>query len=269
MNEWWIYLKVFFVIVFGFVFSMFIVKYFGRKAIKNYKTGIESAQEAQRIAFLGTLASGFAHEVRNPLATLVINLQLLGEEWRNPITERERIAYKKIEVILKEVRELERIFNDFIRFARGYKLNPERSDINQIIIEVLSSINGYPNIRYHKNLADALPPISIDRYLVKHAIYNIIKNAQEAIGENGGDITLKTTRDKRDVVIEVSDTGCGIPQENKDKLFNMFFTTKKDNTGLGLSTAKKIIEAHSGLIEFESTLGKGSTFRLRLPIRLT
>lgn len=225
------------------------------------------ARESERLAFLGTLASGLAHEIRNPLSALNINLQLLEEQWRHPVTEREQHGYRKILMLVKEVHKIEQIFNDFLRFAKEHKLNLEKTQVNNLIEEALQTLDTQvrkDRILTVKQFADD-PWIYLDPDLMRQALINILRNSYQAM-PNGGKLTVQTRREKDRLIIRISDTGAGIPQEIQDKVFTMFFSTKKGGTGLGLSTSKKIVEAHGGKIGFESRPG-GTTFEISLPVR--
>jgi signal transduction histidine kinase len=222
----------------------------------------------QRLEFLGQLAGGLAHEIKNPLSTLNINLQLLKEDWKNAQTTKEIRTLKKVEVLLKEVRRLEEIVNDFLRYARGGDLTLEEAGVNAVLEEITTFIApraAKTNVNILKSVAADLPPCRLDRDKFKQALLNIILNGIEAM-PRGGELMLKTYRGKgRAVVVEVIDTGEGIPPDRMPKIFQAYFSTKKGGTGLGLATTKRIIEEHDGTVDVVSEVGKGSSFKIILP----
>ena len=244
--------------------------FYVRKAIEKTKNLEKRAINSERLAFIGTLAGGLAHEIKNPLSTLNINLQLLQEELESMTGENSKRVYMKTQVLQKEVQRLEQILNDFLRFARGQKLELKDHDINEILDEVADFVT--PEIKQKKILIlksyDAdLPQCHLDSNLIKQAILNIIINAEQAM-ENGGELMIRTSKDKKYIQIDITDTGPGIPKDIIDKIFQAYFSTKKTGTGLGLPTAKRIIEDHRGTISVQSEEGKGTNFSIKLPTNL-
>ncbi|MBE7444516.1 MAG: two-component sensor histidine kinase [Planctomycetia bacterium] len=225
---------------------------------------------SERLAFFGTMAGGLAHEIKNPLSTLSINLQLLLEDVQSMTGENCKKVRIRIQALQREIQRLEEILNDFLRFAKGQKLELEESDINEVVDEVVDFVT--PETKQKKILIlksyDAyLPPCRIDRNLIKQAILNIIINAEQAM-ENGGELMIRTSGNKKYLQIDIADTGHGIPQDLTEKIFQVYFSTKKTGTGLGLPTAKRIIEEHKGTISVQSEEGKGSNFSIQLPVDL-
>lgn len=231
------------------------------------------AEEARRVreeeqaALMSTLSGGLAHELRNPLSTLSMNLQLLREEWGNPITEREQRSRKRIDVLLREVKRLEEVLNEFLAFSAGHKLNRAPVGLNDLVSELLDLLAPQAErsgIRLRRSLAPALPRVQADASLLRSAILNLLVNAQQAMPK-GGEIEVSTAANDAHVVLTVHDTGEGIAPENVEKIFNLYFSTKPGGTGLGLPMAKRIVEEHGGSISVESRPGEGSKFTVRLP----
>lgn len=229
----------------------------------------ERIKRTERLAFLGTLAGGLAHEIRNPLSTLKVNLELLKEDWEKAETPKEQKAYKKILLLLQEVSRLEDILADFLKYAGKYILNLEQHHLNNLLDEVLDLMQedlAKQHIRLLKYYNNSLPIMKLDNKLIKQAFLNIIKNACEAM-PRGGELMIKTScPDKETVQIDIIDTGEGIPSDIIDKIFDAYFSTKKTGTGLGLAITKRIIEEHNGSIEVISEPHKGSYFIIRLPV---
>ncbi|HZL71675.1 MAG TPA: ATP-binding protein [Planctomycetota bacterium] len=242
-----------------------------RRALR--RQSVRDRQEAQRTreeehaALIGTLASGLAHEIRNPLGTLSLNLQLLQEDWADPVSDREQKSARKIGVLLKEVRHLENILNEFLKFAAKPRLNLERVNLNKILEELLDFITpqaAHANVRLIRHLSPAAPPAQIDPERIRQSLLNLLLNALQAMPK-GGDLEVSTEPAPGHCRIRVRDTGVGIPPEHIDQIFNLYFSTKPAGTGLGLPMAKKIVDEHHGAITVESAPGKGSVFTVDLP----
>lgn len=226
-----------------------------------------SEQQGERLQFLGHLAGGLAHEIKNPLSTININLQLLREDWAEPATPKETRLVKKIDLLLHEVKRLETILNDFLNYTRGHRQNPQAVKINALLRQVCELMG--PEVE-HAGCSlrlfegEDLPTLEADPKSLTQAVINLIKNALEAMPD-GGDILLSTRLRGNFVEIRVTDTGLGIPAKNLDKIFDVYFSTKKSGTGLGLATTKRIVEEHGGSIHFVSEEGKGTSFSIELP----
>jgi len=242
-----------------------------RRAVYKTRELEKRAMNSERLAFVGTLAGGLAHEIKNPLSTFNINLQLLKEDMQSLSGENSKRALLKIQSLQKEVQRLEEILNDYLRFAKGQKLELENHDINEILDDVVDFVT--PEIKEKKILIlksyDAhLPLCRVDSNLIKQAILNVIINAEQAM-ENGGELMIRTSGNKKYIQIDITDTGPGIPKDIIDKVFQVYFSTKKTGTGLGLPTTKRIIEEHKGTVSVHSEEGKGTNFSIKLPLALT
>lgn len=227
--------------------------------------------ESGRFPDVAMLIGGLAHEIKNPLSTISVNLQLLKEEIQDNNTEKGRMLLKKIQILQKESSRLEEILNDFLRFTKEEELKLEKYDINTVVDEVLDFMAPEAQLQSIKilKLYDlALPKCFIDNNLVKQALLNIFINAQEAMPK-GGTLTVKTSLNEKTFQIDIADTGVGIPPDKISKIFQAYFSTKKTGTGLGLPTAKKIIERHKGTLTVYSREKEGAKFSIFLPAPLT
>ena len=225
------------------------------------------ARDAERLAHVGRLAGGLAHEIKNPLSTLNINLQLMAEDWEDDDTSDGRRLCSKIGVLRREAKRLEDILNDFLRFAKETQLQPTLCDVSQLVDEVLDFISPEAqslHIQVRRSLGDNLPPCSLDADLFKQALLNLLINAEQAM-PNGGDLMVHVRRRGRRVQIDVTDTGAGIPKDDLDNVFQVYYSTKKGGTGLGLPTARRIVEDHKGELRVQSEVGKGTNFQVLLP----
>lgn len=230
----------------------------------------ERKKKVDRLTFLGTLAGGLAHEIKNPLSTISINLQLMREDWKDAQNPREKRTLKRISTLSKEIERLEGIVNDFLTYARGFSLEKSAENINGILVDLATFLDPEArrrSIEVRTYLDPNVPLVQIDTRYVRLALMNIIQNAFQAFenGEEAREVLVGTRGFKDSVEITVTDTGSGIPAEHRDKVFQVYFSTKRSGTGLGLATVKRIIEEHDGTIAFRSEEGKGTSFTIHLP----
>jgi signal transduction histidine kinase len=225
-------------------------------------------KQGNRLAFLGALAGGLAHEIRNPLSTISMNLQLLNEDWRNPETERERRTVRKLGILAREVKRLEDILDDFLRFASGQRLNREPAQITEVLEEVLEFLGpkfAQANVELRALLDKHLPLTSIDRNAMKQVFMNLLVNAVQAMPE-GGELIVRSRLEGEHVLVEITDTGEGIPEELMEKIWQIYYSRRRTGTGMGLPTARRIVEELDGSISVVSEKGKGTLFTIRLPV---
>lgn len=237
-----------------------------RRLQKIADAAAQKRREEEQGALVGTIAAGIAHEIRNPLSTLRMNLQLLREDWENPITEREQKGRKRIDVLLRETERMETVVSDFVRFAAGHALRLEKTNLNALTGELLDFLAPQAErarIRLVREFAKDLPAVEVDPNLIRQAILNLLVNAQQVL-PSGGEIRIRTAENGQYVRLSVADNGPGIPAEHREKIFNLYFSTKPGGTGLGLPMVKKIVEEHHGKIEVDTEINKGTTFTLCL-----
>ncbi len=230
--------------------------------------GRETNQQLRALyAEISQLAGGLAHEIRNPLSTLSLNLDLLLEDFQNPETPRDRRVLQRLERLRPEVQRLHGILESFLRFARVQELELEPTDLNAIVDELKDFYEPHASTKgivIRTRFAHDLALTQLDRDLFKQAVLNLILNAEHAMS-SGGELILTTRREGPWVLLEVVDTGVGMADEVRARIFDAFFSTRSGGSGLGLPTTRKIIEAHGGSIDVQSELGKGSQFSVRLP----
>jgi len=215
---------------------------------------------------LTELVAGLVHEVRNPLSTISLNLQLLKEDWQESESPREKRMLKKLDVIQAETQRLEEILNDILRFVRIESLELQPQDVNAMLDEIAefkASELKLHNIEIIRFFDYNLPRCAADASLLKQALLNIVLNAQQAIGKDG-QIMIRTSPENGKVRIEITDTGPGMPPDVQAKIFRPWFSTKKTGTGLGLPTTRRIIEAHGGTIRIFSEPNHGTSVVVRL-----
>jgi len=233
---------------------------------------------AEQIVELSALTGGLAHEIRNPLSTLKVNLQLLDEDWRKvetPTADRPcdpqdvaRRSRTRIATLLKEANRLEQILHDFLRYIGKRDLRLADHDLNQIASELAEFYRPQAQAAgIELNLVPAGSPVvcRVDADHIKQALLNLLINAQQAI-THGGAIRMSVGADESGAGrIEVADSGPGIPAEQRQRIFEAYYSTKKGGTGLGLATARQIIREHKGTIGVESPPDGGAVFTIILP----
>jgi two-component system NtrC family sensor kinase len=217
---------------------------------------------------LGQLAAGVAHEINNPLGTISIYAQMVLDELG---TDNDSCR-ESLKVVMKQTNRAGRIVKDLLEFARQSEPEMRILNVNNILRKAIA-ITTHPaelqNIRIATNLSRDLPDIQADSDKLEQVFVNIIINAIHSMPEGGElNVTTRITDDSKGIEIEISDTGCGIPEEHLSKLFDPFFSTKSigEGTGLGLSVSLGIVQRHNGTIEVKSKAGEGSVFIIRFPI---
>ena len=237
--------------------------------LKNSHAALEQAQkqliQSEKMASIGQLAAGVAHELNNPLGTITLFAGFLQKELSN-----NKKYAKDLELIAKEAERAAKIVKDLLSFSRETKLRPGLVNINNIIEGALSLLlkqSIFYNIKVEKYLDPSLPNTFADENLLKQVIFNIVLNGAQAM-DGRGILTIKSMalNNGRKMQIQISDTGWGIPKEYMSRLFDPFFTTKDKGTGLGLALAYGIVAKHKGKIEVESKVGQGTTFFINLPV---
>ena len=217
---------------------------------------------------LATLAGGLAHEIRNPLSTIGMNLELLAEELEGDESQRSRRMMRRISSLQGECRNLEDILNAFLQFARAGELHLESGSLNDLVadyVEFLEPQARSMEVELRPHLDSDLPVVCVDRALMRQALVNLCRNAIEAMPD-GGSIDLLTRTRGSSVVLEVIDTGKGMDDTTRSQMFQAFFSTRSGGSGLGLPTVRRIVEAHHGTIACESEPGKGTRFTITLPV---
>jgi len=215
--------------------------------------------QSSRLARLGSLLSGVAHQIRTPLNVMTLQLELLRQDF-----ETGRDPENRITRVTREIARLAKAIDALMRFMRPEELKFDDLAINDLLRDVGSQITR-PEVRVEYQLDPAMPPIKADRDLLSEALRNMINNAVEAMPQ-GGKITVSTARrDSDSAEIIIADTGVGIAPENLEKIYNLYFTTKEGGSGLGLSLALRAIDLHGGSVTVESKVGVGTIFRIQLP----
>ncbi|GIW82173.1 MAG: hypothetical protein KatS3mg105_3980 [Gemmatales bacterium] len=223
----------------------------------------EQARTAQ-LAELGLLAGGLSHELRNSLNAIGTHLALLNKQLDGTDNHK---AMQRIHMIQRELDDLEKLVSEFLIFARPSLDRLEEVDLSQLVDEVLQFLAldmAQAGIDVVVDVPPDLPKLFVDTAKLKHVLLNLIVNARQAM-ENGGTLAIRARHYRGWIILEISDTGCGIPPEHHDKIFQTFYSTKSEGTGLGLAIVKRTVEDFGGTVSFTSKVGEGTTFQLRLP----
>ena len=243
-------------------------KIIGASRICKDITDLKKAEErlilAERLSSLGELTAGVAHELRNPLAGIKINTQILSREKDLPEMEKKLLSSTQ-----EGIEKIQKIVDDMLHFAKPKASHFKEEEINEVVeksLAILQTKLKKGNISSAFERAQELPRVRIDIHQIQQVLINLMLNSIQAM-EKGGILTIRTfSENEGGVGIEVKDTGVGIPRSHLKKIFDPFFTTKSEGTGLGLSISLKILENHEASIDAVSEEGKGSTFTIHFPV---
>jgi signal transduction histidine kinase len=248
------------------VATMVLLLLRGKQASKN-KNGKNG--NPNQLEELSRLTGELAHEIKNPLSTIKINLKLTAEELESSEKNNHSFAraLRKLAVIQKEADRVEQILDGFLHYIDRGELQTENADINELfgdMVDFYSPQATSRSITIRLGLCNQPLVCKVDVDMLKQAILNLFINARQAMSE-GGELLIRTTSQEGNAVIEISDTGIGIEPEKLSNIFEAFYSSRPQGSGLGLPTTKKIIEAHNGTITVNSEPGKGTSFTIKLP----
>ncbi len=232
----------------------------------------QTSQAVQRLmdqyTEIARLAGALAHEIKNPLSTIRLNMELLAEDLDETESPAQKRALKRIEVTHRECQRLQQLLDDFLNYAKVRHLDLQPCDLNLEIGEALDfctpefELEEIEMIRY---LDPELPSVLLDREAFRGALLNLLINAKQAM-PHGGQLVARTTASGDSVSLLLIDTGCGMDESTAAQMFDTFYSTKPGGSGLGLPTTAKIIEAHGGRITVQSEVGRGTQFTVTLPV---
>jgi len=224
----------------------------------------DEIEMSRRLSASGRVTGGVAHEVKNPINAIVLHLQLL----QNKLAKLDPDTRRHMDIIGNEIHRLDRVVQTLVDFMRARELRLVEVDFRRLLDEVAAL--AAPDAEQHgvaitRRLSGEALPVKADLDLMKQALLNVVLNGIQAMPD-GGELAIAARRDDSTVVAEIMDHGAGIPREVQDKIFELYFTTKKDGNGIGLAQTYQILQWHHGSVEFESTEGEGTNFRFRLPL---
>jgi signal transduction histidine kinase len=221
-------------------------------------------QVSRRLAAIGRLTAGVGHEVKNPINAIVVHLELM----RNKLDSADHKAMRHLEIIQSEIRRLDRVVQTLVDFSRPVELQLREQDLRRVVSGVLMLASAEfetHNVYVESDLPDHPVPVKVDADLLKQALLNVVLNGAQAMAE-GGKLEVRLAEDGRMALVSIRDHGSGIPADIRDKIFDLYFTTKKDGSGIGLAMTYRIVELHNGSIRVESDADHGTTFILRFPL---
>jgi signal transduction histidine kinase len=226
---------------------------------------IESDLElSRRLAAIGRLTAGVGHEVKNPINAIVVHLELM----RNKLGDSDHKAMRHLEVIESEIQRLDRVVQTLVDFSRPVELQLKEQDLRRVVSAVLMLASAEletRDVHVQSDLPDRPVLAKVDSDLLKQALLNVVLNGAQAMAE-GGKLEVRLAEDGRMALLSIHDQGGGIPVDVRDKIFDLYFTTKKDGSGIGLAMTYRIVELHNGSIEVKSDATHGTTFILRFPL---
>ena len=231
-------------------------------ANEQIQQAMEAVRRSDRLAALGQLSAGLAHELRNPMGTIRASAEMLS----NNLNKENEVAREVAGFISTEVDRANSLITRFLQFARPLELRPEVADLTQTLDRAVTMAQREaPGITIYRNYAPEIGSFPFDAELLERVFYNLILNAAQA-SQTGGAVTVKTRALQGFAEVCVIDRGSGIDPKHMETIFNPFFTTKPTGVGLGLAIVSKIVDEHGGKITVESEPGKGSIFRVLLPL---
>jgi signal transduction histidine kinase len=233
---------------------------------------LEAAKlQAERLAMVGTMAAQVAHEVRNPLGSITLNLDLIQKEFSNFAEGRDYSPEEGRGLVIEireEVSRIQRVIEDYLQFARLPKPQLRPVELNELLDQKLDFMHGefeHARVKLRTHFDPAAKTVKADAEQLWQAMLNLIRNSLDAM-PSGGELTVGTWREAGQVRLRISDTGKGMNEEQLKQVFAPFFTTKPSGTGLGLALVQQITTEHGGHVECESVPGQGSTFTIFLPV---
>lgn len=230
------------------------------ESMRQIETELEVSR---RLADLGRLTSGVGHEVKNPINAIVVHLELLREK----LMRRDSTAERHVDVIHNEIRRLDRVVQTLIDFSRPVELDLATQDLRSIIRSVLTLAE--PDLEQRQvRVRSTMPPqpvmVRVDADLIQQALLNVLLNGAQAMAD-GGELQVELRQNAHEASLRIRDHGCGIPREILGRIFNLYFTTKREGTGIGLAMTYRILQLHNGSVQVESEVDVGTQFTLRLP----
>jgi signal transduction histidine kinase len=258
---------------FGLIVATLVAAAIGAVAYRRVIAAERQARESQRLAELGTLTGGLAHEIKNPLSTVQLNLQLLQEDLAAERQVPTRVT-NRLRTIRQETGRLRDILDDFLRYAGRIEVERGPVDVTEMLDELVDFFAPQAQlakVQIRLNRPDKPVIADADGKLLRQAVLNLMLNATQAMagkGANtGGELILAPRQLDGRVLIDVIDTGPGIAAEEQPKIFEAYYSKKRGGTGLGLAMTRRILEEHGGKVLLKSEVGKGSCFTLDLPAR--
>jgi len=237
------------------------------QARKKEEVANQKLIQAEKLASIGRISAGIAHEIRNPLTSVKLNIQKLVLSDNLDEVEKEHLNISQ-----EGIKYMEKSIRDLLDFTRASELELARFSIEQILeesVKTLADSLALKKVTLKRNFQDELPQVLVDGDKLRQVFLNILRNAYEAVDEEGEitiSLSLLKERSRKIIKVVISDNGCGIPDKERDVIFELFYTTKTTGIGLGLAIARKIIEQHNGSIQLSENAKKGTSFEILIPV---
>ena len=260
-------LSIFFFLILG-ISAIALIWINQNRHLQRVKEMGDRIQLAERLSSLGHLAAGVAHEIRNPLNAIGMGIQRLKREFPPEEESRRGEFLSFTEIILKEIRRVNQIIEQFLTLSRPFKLTLREASLKDLLAHLVTLFReevSSQKMKLEAEIDPSLPPVQADEEKLTQALINIMKNGIQAMDRDGV-LRIEARASRDHVEIKVSDTGTGIPPDQMEKVFNYYYTTKEKGVGLGLPIAHRIIEAHQGQLTVESRVGVGTQMTIRLPV---
>jgi signal transduction histidine kinase len=242
--------------------------WFARRTLRRAKRLIDHARTRENLVELAKLTGGLAHEIKNPLSAIKLNLKLLAEDFEHNPDEVAQRNLIRLQRLGDQVQRLHDTLDDFLKFLGNQEMHPADADLRQVVSELIDFFRPQAQANHVvlRQLSGGEPVICrIDVGLIKQALLNLLINAVQAMNE-GGELLVRLGKAGDRAVLEVIDTGPGIAPEARPRIFDAYFSTRPGGTGLGLPTTRRIIRQHDGDIQVDSEVGKGTRFIVTLPL---
>jgi two-component system sensor histidine kinase HydH len=248
------------------IFGMAVIFYNQHSHTQQIKALEAEVAHRDRLSAMGNMAATVAHEIRNPLNSVSMGLQRLKREFHPTQDEEEYSHY--IELMRGEVQRLNSIVEEFLSLARPLEIKPEEVRMDTLLEELTTFAKAdaeLANVQIRVVVPPDLPTARVDRNYLKQVLLNLILNGLQSMPQ-GGSLTLEAEVSRGNMIVTVADTGEGVPQETLSRIFEPYFTTKTKGAGLGLTIARRIVEAHQGTLTVDTTSGQGTRFRIAVPV---
>ena len=242
---------------------------FARRALTEVRRLKQKARSTEHLLEVAQLTGGLAHEIKNPLSAIKLNLRLLAEDLEPREGDRDRRNAARLQRVQDEVQRLHDTLDEFLRFAGSIELQPEEHDLRQVVEELVDFFR--PQAESSRVVLRAAMPqqpviCRVDPDLLKQALLNLAINATQAMQEQGGELLLRLNGQQGQARLELMDTGPGIPPEMRERIFEAYYSTRPGGSGLGLPMTRRIVRLHDGDITVDGEQGKGTRFVITLPL---
>ena len=239
-----------------------------RRSRRSEEQSPQTQSSATALAEMAHLAGGLAHEIKNPLSTINVNLRLLSEDLQRIDDDEHRRWLRRLQSVQSESDRLKATLDDFLRLTGKMELSPQATDLRTVVAELVDFFGPQAEsdgALVRSNVPDQPVVCNVDAKLFKQALLNLLINAVQAMTD-GGELILRVSAGENEGRVEVIDTGPGLSPEDIDRIFSLYYSTKTGGSGLGLPTTRRIVHEHGGRLDVDSEVGQGTRFTIALPL---